>query len=207
MSARIAIINYGMGNLRSVENALLKVGTSPKIVTKPSEVSDVEGLVLPGVGALEDCVDGLRASKFDDFIGGWIQDDRPFMGVCLGLQALFDVSEERNVKGLGIFPGKVARFVSKPGLKIPHMGWNRAKLEQKDSPFWENLDSEEDRFYFVHSYYAKPENPDLVLTTTDYDGVFTSSIGRSNTLACQFHPEKSQAKGLQIYSNFASICD
>ncbi len=119
MSARIAIINYGMGNLRSVENALLKVGADPKIVTQPSDVTDVEGLVLPGVGALEDCVDGLRASKFDDFIAGWIQEDRPFMGVCLGLQALFDVSEERNVKGLGIFPGKVIRFVSKPGFKIP----------------------------------------------------------------------------------------
>ena len=207
MSARIAIINYGMGNLRSVENALLKVGADPKIVTQPSDVTDVEGLVLPGVGALEDCVDGLRASKFDDFIAGWIQEDRPFMGVCLGLQALFDVSEERNVKGLGIFPGKVIRFVSKPGFKIPHMGWNTAKLEQNDSRYWENLDSENDHFYFVHSYYAVPEDPELVLTTTDYDGVFTSSIGRANTLACQFHPEKSQAKGLQIYSNFASICN
>jgi len=207
MSARIAIINYGMGNLRSVENALRKVGAAPKIVTAPSEITDVEGLVLPGVGALEDCVDGLRASKFDDFISGWIQEDRPFMGVCLGLQALFDVSEERNVKGLGIFPGEVVRFVSKPGLKIPHMGWNAAKLCQKGSPFWKDLADDNDRFYFVHSYYAKPENPELILTTTDYDGVFTSSISRSNTLACQFHPEKSQAKGLQIYSNFASICD
>ena len=207
MSARIAIINYGMGNLRSVENALLKVGAYPKIVTKPSEVTDVEGLVLPGVGALEDCVNGLRASNFDDFIAGWIQEDRPFMGVCLGLQALFDVSEERHVKGLGIFPGKVVRFVSKPGFKIPHMGWNTARLEQNSSPFWENLDSETDRFYFVHSYYAVPEDSELVLTTTDYDGVFTSSIARANTIACQFHPEKSQAKGLQIYSNFVSICN
>lgn len=207
MSARIAIINYGMGNLRSVENALRKVGASPKIVKSPSEVVEVEGLVLPGVGALEDCVDGLRESKFDDFISGWVEEDRPFMGVCLGLQALFDVSEERNVKGLGIFPGKVLRFVSKPDLKIPHMGWNTAKLNQTGSPFWKDLDAENDRFYFVHSYYAKPDDPDLILTTTDYDGVFTSSIARGNTLACQFHPEKSQSKGLQIYSNFASICD
>lgn len=207
MRARIAIINYGMGNLRSVENALLKVGASPQIVTSPSGIKDVEGLVLPGVGALEDCVDGLRASNFDDFILGWIQEDRPFMGVCLGLQALFDVSEERHVKGLGIFPGEVVRFKSKPGFKIPHMGWNTAKLSQKGSPFWNELDEKSDRFYFVHSYYAKPEDPELVLTTTDYDGEFASSIGRSNTLACQFHPEKSQAKGLQIYSNFASICN
>ncbi len=207
MSARIAVINYGMGNLRSVENALRKVGASPEIVTSPSEVNDVEGLVLPGVGALEDCVGGLRASKFDDFIAGWIREDRPFMGVCLGLQALFEVSEERDVKGLGIFPGKVVRFVSRPDLKIPHMGWNTAKLCQSGSPFWKNLNVENDRFYFVHSYFAQPDDPELILTTTDYDGAFTSSIACSNTLACQFHPEKSQAKGLQIYSNFASICD
>ncbi len=207
MSARIAIINYGMGNLRSVENALLKVGAAPKIVTAPSQVVDVEGLLLPGVGALEDCVEGLRATKFDDFVRGWIQEDRPFMGVCLGLQALFDFSEERDVKGLGVFPGKVVRFQSRPGLKIPHMGWNVAKLVQEGSPFWKGLSRESDRFYFVHSYYAQPEDRELTLTTTDYEGVFTSSIARSNTLACQFHPEKSQAKGLQIYANFASLCD
>lgn len=206
MSTKIAVINYGMGNLRSIENALLKVGASPKIVTSPSEVTDVEGLVLPGVGALEDCVDGLRASKFSDFVCGWILEDRPFMGICLGLQALFDVSEERNVNGLGVFPGKVVRFESKPGLKIPHMGWNTAILRQEGSPFWEKLDESQDRFYFVHSYYADPEDPELILTTTEYDGEFTSSIARGNTLACQFHPEKSQAKGLQIYSNFVSIC-
>jgi len=207
MSARIAIINYGMGNLRSVENALLKVGASPKIVTDPSEIVDVEGVVLPGVGALEDCVNGLRSAKFDDFLSAWIREDRPFMGVCLGLQALFEVSEERDVKGLGIFPGQVVRFKSKPGFKIPHMGWNTARLCQQGSLFWNGLDSESDRFYFVHSYYARPENPELVLTTTDYDGSFTSSIARGKTLACQFHPEKSQSKGLQIYANFASICD
>lgn len=207
MSARIAIVNYGMGNLRSVENALLKVGASPKIVTNPSEIVDVEGVVLPGVGALEDCVNGLRAAKFDDFLSAWIREDRPFMGVCLGLQALFEVSEERDVKGLGVFPGKVVRFKSKPGLKIPHMGWNTAKLCQQSSPFWSGLDSVSDRFYFVHSYYAQPEDSELILTTTDYDGTFTSSIAKGNTLACQFHPEKSQSKGLQIYANFASICD
>ena len=111
------------------------------------------------------------------------------------------------MKGLGIFSGKVVRFVSKPGFKIPHMGWNTARTEQNDSPFWENLDSERDHFYFVHSYYAVPEDSELVLTTTEYDGVFTSSIARANTLACQFHPEKSQEKGLQIYSNFVSICN
>ncbi len=207
MSIDIAIINYGMGNLRSVENALVKVGASPRIVGCPTDIQDVDGVVLPGVGALEDCVDGLRASKFDDFLSAWIREDRPFMGVCLGLQALFEVSEERNVKGLGIFEGTVARFNSRPGLKIPHMGWNEARLRQLGSPFWNGLDGAKDRFYFVHSYYARPENSDIVLTTTEYDGEFTSSIACGNTLACQFHPEKSQSNGLKIYANFASLCD
>jgi len=176
------------------------------IVEHPEEVGDASGLVLPGVGALQDCVDGLRASGFDDLITGWIGEDRPFLGVCLGLQALFDFSEERDVKGLGVFPGKVKRFESKPDLKIPHMGWNTATLLQGESKFWKNLDPTEDRFYFVHSYYTQPEDPSLILTSTDYDITFTSSIARGNTLACQFHPEKSQAKGLQIYSNFSTIC-
>ena len=207
MSKDIAIINYGMGNLRSVENALAKVGSKPRIVSSPDEVGETAGLVLPGVGALEDCVDGLRTSGFGDFVKGWIREDRPFLGVCLGLQALFDVSEERDVRGLGVFAGKVVRFKSKPGLKIPHMGWNTAQLKQSVSPFWKGLDEADDRFYFVHSYYACPEDPSLVLTTTEYDGVFTSSIARGRALACQFHPEKSQAKGLQIYSNFVDSCD
>ncbi len=207
MSTDIAIINYGMGNLRSVENALLKVGAAPRIVTSPDQVEDADGLVLPGVGALEDCVDGLRASGFADFVSGWIGEDRPFLGVCLGLQALFEVSEERDVKGIGVFSGKVVRFTSRPGLKIPHMGWNTAQLQQPGSPFWKDLDESSDRFYFVHSYFARPDDPELVLTTTEYDGVFTSSIARGNTVACQFHPEKSQSCGLRIYANFTEVCD
>jgi glutamine amidotransferase len=207
MSVSIAVINYGMGNLRSVENALLKVGVSPVLVESPDEVGDVQGLLLPGVGALEDCVEGLRAAKFDDFVNGWIREGRPFMGVCLGLQALFEFSEERGVRGLGVFTGKVVRFASKPNFKIPHMGWNTAILKQEGSPFWNGLDPSSDRFYFVHSFYAKPEDPSLILTTTEYGHTFTSSIARGNLLACQYHPEKSQKKGLQIYANFASICD
>ncbi len=202
----IAIINYGMGNLRSVENALRKMGASPRIVTQPSLVEEADGLVLPGVGALQDCVDGLRSAGFEDFIQGWVGESRPFMGVCLGLQALFDFSEERDVKGLGVFPGTVRRFESKPGLKIPHMGWNHATLLQSDSVFWKELDPHENRFYFVHSYYAEPEDPSLILTSTEYDICFTSSIAKGNLLACQFHPEKSQANGLQLYANFLNIC-
>lgn len=206
MNTRIAIIDYGMGNLRSVENAFKHVGASVSIVTSPGEVGEVDGLVLPGVGALQDCVDGLVAAKFPDFLKGWVKEERPLLGVCLGLQAMFEQSEERDVKGLGLFAGEVKRFKSRPGLKIPHMGWNQAKLQQKKSPYWEGLKSQDSNFYFVHSYYVVPEDESLVLSTTDYEGVFTSAIARGNTLACQFHPEKSQSNGLRIYANFANIC-
>ncbi len=195
-----------MGNLRSVENALLKLGAAPRIVTDPDSVGEAAGLLLPGVGALQDCVDGLKSAGFDDFIRGWLGEKRPFMGVCLGLQALFERSEERDVKGLGIFPGQVKRFVSRPGLKIPHMGWNLATLLQTGSTFWKDLSPADDRFYFVHSFYAQPEDPALILTSTDYDITFTSAIATDNVLACQFHPEKSQSQGLQLYSNFLDSC-
>lgn len=207
MSKDIAVINYGMGNLRSVENALLKIGARPRIVASTEEVGEAAGLVLPGVGALRDCVEGLRATGFDDFIRGWVAEERPFFGVCLGLQALFERSEEDDVTGLGLLPGQVVRFKSRPGLKIPHMGWNFATLLQANAPYWANLDPVADRFYFVHSYHIQPEDPALALTATDYDGAFVSSIARGKLLACQFHPEKSQAKGLQVYANFVAQCD
>lgn len=206
MSKDIAVINYGMGNLRSVENALLKIGAKPRIVANPDEVGEAEGLVLPGVGALRDCVEGLEAVRFDAFIHSWVKEARPFMGVCLGLQALFEHSEEDNVKGLGVLSGKVVRFKSRPGLTIPHMGWNHAKLVQENSPYWSDLDTSADRFYFVHSYHVAPEDPSIALTTTDYDGEFVSSVATGSLMASQFHPEKSQAKGLQLYANFVASC-
>lgn len=207
MSKDIAVINYGMGNLRSVENALAKIGSKPRIVTRPEEVGEAAGLVLPGVGALRDCVDGLKASGFDDFIRGWTGEGRSFLGVCLGLQALFDHSEEDDVQGLGVFAGQVRRFRSRPGLKIPHMGWNYAALKQEGSPYWKELDAQKDRFYFVHSYHIDPEDAELALATTDYDGEFVSAIARGKVVATQFHPEKSQRNGLQIYANFVDSCD
>lgn len=206
MSKDIAVINYGMGNLRSVENALAKIGAKPRIVAQPQEVGEADGLILPGVGALRDCVDGLKAVKFDAFVRSWVQEERPFMGVCLGLQALFEHSEEDDITGLGILPGRVLRFTSRPGLTIPHMGWNHAKLVQPGSPYWAELDPGNDRFYFVHSYHILPEDPSIVLTTTDYDGSFASSVAVGSLLASQFHPEKSQAKGLQLYANFVAQC-
>ncbi len=206
MNKDIAVINYGMGNLRSVENALRKIGAAPRIVTSPAEVGGASGLVLPGVGALRDCVEGLSAAKFGDFIAGWVGEGRPFLGVCLGLQALFEHSEEDNVTGLGVLEGQVRRFRSRPGLKIPHMGWNTASLRQPDSPLWTGLAAEGERFYFVHSYHIAPEDRSLVLAETDYDGPFASAIGRGSVFACQFHPERSQKSGLRIYANFVAHC-
>lgn len=207
MSKDIAIINYGMGNLRSVENAFARVGAAPRIVSAPGEVGAAAGVVLPGVGALRDCIAGLKATGFDDFARGWIREDRPFLGVCLGLQALFERSEEEGAEGLGVFAGPTVRFRSRPGLKIPHMGWNVANLRQPGSRFWEGLEPDDARFYFVHSYHVAPEDPTLALTTTDYDGAFVSAIARGRLVASQFHPERSQANGLRFYANFAARCD
>ena len=204
-SPLIAVIDNGICNLRSVTKALEAVGARPKVVRTPAEIGTVDGLVLPGVGALGDCVAALRATRLDDTVRGWIADDRPFLGVCLGMQALFDFSEEGNVTGLGAFPGKVIRFRRPPEYKIPHMGWNSVEFKQPDSPLAAQLKREGEAFYFVHSFYCVPEDPSLVLAEADYGGAFTAAIGRGRCFATQFHPEKSQSKGLQVYRNFADV--
>ena len=201
----IAVIDNGICNLRSVTKALEAVGARPKVVRTPSEIGAVDGLVLPGVGALGDCVAALRATHLDDTVRGWIADDRPFLGVCLGMQALFDFSEEGDVIGLGAFPGKVVRFRRPPEYKIPHMGWNTIAFKQPDSPLAAQLKREGEAFYFVHSFYCVPEDPKLVLAEADYGGAFTAAIARGRCFATQFHPEKSQAKGLQVYRNFVDV--
>ena len=203
MIPRIAVIDNGICNLRSVTKALEAVGACPHIVHAPGEVRDVAGLVLPGVGALRDCVASLRATGLDQTVRDWISADRPFLGVCLGMQALFEFSEEGNVTGLGVFAGKVMRFRRPPEYKIPHMGWNTVRFVQPDSPLARDLRTEGEAFYFVHSFHCVAEDPALVLGECDYGGVFTAAIARGNCFAAQFHPEKSQAKGLQIYRNFA----
>ena len=201
----IAVIDNGICNLRSVTKALEAVGAQPKVVRVPAEIGSVKGLVLPGVGALGDCVAALRATRLDDTVRGWIAEDRPFLGVCLGMQALFDFSEEGNVTGLGAFPGKVIRFRRPPEFKIPHMGWNTIEFKQPVSPLAAQLNREGESFYFVHSFHCVPDDPALVLAEADYGGVFTAAIARGRCFATQFHPEKSQAKGLQIYHNFAAV--
>jgi len=206
MSVPIAVIDTGICNLRSVTKALEAVGTPVVIVRTPGELdaSGAEGLVLPAVGALRDCVFSLRASGLDATVREWIGLDRPFLGVCLGMQALFDESEEGGVKGLGVFSGRVVRFRLPPPLKVPHMGWNTIRFTQERSPLREGLGDEGESFYFVHSYHCVPQDRSLVLAECDYGAPFVAAIGRGRVFATQFHPEKSQAKGLSVYRNFTA---
>jgi glutamine amidotransferase len=205
--SRIAVIDTGICNLRSVTKALEAVGATPQVVRTPAELASAaaQGLVLPGVGALRDCVASLRSTGLDRSVREWIAADRPFLGVCLGMQALFEHSEEGNITGLGIFPGQVVKFRRPPEVKIPHMGWNTLQFRQKGSPLAAGLADQGEAFYFVHSFYCQPSDPSLVLAEADYGGAFTAAVARGRAFATQFHPEKSQAKGLQIYRNFASF--
>jgi glutamine amidotransferase len=206
MSARIAVIDTGICNLRSVTKALEVAGAAPVVIRTPDELDDsrADGLVLPGVGALRDCVLSLRTSGLDAEVKKWIALDRPFLGVCLGMQALFDESEEGGVKGLGVFPGRVVRFMLDPSLKVPHMGWNTVRFLQKGTALQAGLADSGEAFYFVHSFHCVPTDPSLVLAECDYGPPFVAAIAQGRTFATQFHPEKSQAKGLAIYRNFAA---
>ncbi len=197
----IALIDYGMGNLRSVEKALRQAGAQVELVTSPETIRSADAVVLPGVGAIGDCVCNLTHQKLVPALREFIDSGKPFLGICLGLQALFDESEESGgVKGLGIFPGSVPRFRVQ-NLKVPHMGWNRLHLVQPNCPLLRGVDNGS-FVYFVHSYYVAPRDPALVCTTTDYGGEFCSMIWRDNVFATQFHPEKSQAIGLKMLENF-----
>jgi imidazole glycerol-phosphate synthase subunit HisH len=205
----IAVIDTGICNLRSVTKALEAVGASIRVVNTPAEIeaANPAGLVLPGVGALRDCVAVLRDRKLDATVRGWIETDKPFLGVCLGMQALFEHSEEGGVNGLGIFGGNVVRFQRPREFKIPHMGWNTVRFVQPDSPLAEQLATDGDAFYFVHSYHCVPTDAALLLAECDYGGTFCAAIARGRCFATQFHPEKSQHKGLQIYRNFAAVAE
>ncbi len=203
----IAVIDNGLCNLGSVTKAFEVVGATVKVVRTPAEVAaaGADGLVLPGVGALTDCVASLNASGLATTVREWIAADRPFLGVCLGMQALFEYSEEGNTAGLGIFPGKVVRFRLPPDYKIPHMGWNTVRFVQRGTPLQVGLSDEGESFYFVHSVQCLPADPKLVLAECDYGAGFTAAIARGRCFATQFHPEKSQAKGLQLYRNFTTL--
>jgi len=201
----IAVINYGMGNLRSVSQALRAVGAEVRICERPEKVGAAAGLVLPGVGALRDCVAGLERSGFDAFLRDWIAADRPFLGVCLGLQALFEHSEEGDARGLGILPGRVRRFRLPREFKIPHMGWNTVEFLQPGCPLVKGLAPAGESFYFVHSYRVETPERALVLAECEYGERFVAAIARGRCFATQFHPEKSQRRGLHLYRNFVEI--
>lgn len=202
----IALIDYGSGNLRSVHNALLHVGAPVRVVRHGQELHDARAVVLPGVGAFDDCVNALRRQELLDATREFIRSGRPFLGICVGYQALFDRSEEFNscALGFGVFRGPVVRFQPKPGLKIPQIGWNRIQIAQPQCPLYRGIE-DGSYVYFVHSFFPRPDDPAPVATWTEHGDRFASSVWRENVFATQFHPEKSQAVGLAILRNFADL--
>ena len=197
----IAIIDYGMGNLRSVQKGFERVGFKAVVTRDAGEIQSARGVVLPGVGAFSACMENLERFGLIEPIRETVQLQKPFLGICLGFQLLFSESEEfGNQKGLDLFPGKVVGFRPGEDLKVPHMGWNQIE-KTKDSPFLDGLSSG-DFVYFVHSFYVVPDDGSLIATTTDYGNSFVSSIATDHLFACQFHPEKSQDLGLRILANF-----
>lgn len=200
----IKIVDYGMGNLRSVQKAFEKLGHAAEICDQPSQLSGVEKLVLPGVGAFRDAIHEVRRREFVTPILDHLASGKPFLGICLGLQMLFDVSyEDGEWPGLGIIPGKVVRFQDQPGLKIPHMGWNQLQITG-EPPLLANIPRDA-HFYFVHSYHVVPTDRSVVIAESEHGERFVAAIGRGNLWATQFHPEKSQKHGLQLLANFAAM--
>jgi glutamine amidotransferase len=202
----IALLDYGSGNLRSVHKALLQVQADVRVVRTPREMEDAHSAVLPGVGAFDDCVRALEKQGLLEGTRDFIRSGRPFLGICVGYQALFERSEEFNscAAGLGLFQGKVVRFSEANGLKIPQIGWNQIDLARSDCPLFNGI-LDGSYFYFVHSFFPKPVNPSIIATRTNYGETFASSIWHENVYATQFHPEKSQKAGLQLLWNFVNI--
>lgn len=200
---KVALIDYGMGNLRSVQRALEASGAEVLVARVPEEVADASAVIFPGQGAIVDAMRQLKTTGFDVFLKKWIADNKPFMGICLGLQLLFEHSEEGNVDGLGVFRGNVKRFPENTELKVPHMGWNTISISGNNSGTLNTaLENENESFYFVHSYYVETSETDIIWCTSEYGLKFVSGIRRGNVFAVQFHPEKSQEKGLRLYRNF-----
>jgi len=198
----IAIVDYGMGNRRSVEKGFQKVGIDARVVSEPGEVDNAHAIVLPGVGAFRNCMRNLSHMSLLGPITRSLEKGKPYLGICLGLQILFTESEEFGIcLGLNILSGKVIRF--EDGLKVPHMGWNTIKI-LKRPPLLSDIE-DESFFYFVHSYYVVPYNTGLITTTTEYGVPFTSMVWKDNIFATQFHPEKSQELGLRILKNFGDF--
>ena len=202
----IALLDYGSGNLRSVQKALLKVGAQVRIVQKPDALAGAAAAVLPGVGAFDDCIRALEQQDLLEATRQFIGSGRPFLGICVGYQALFDKSHEFNSRaaGLGLLHGEVVRFSPAGGLKIPQIGWNQIQFARPDCPLFRGI-PDGSYVYFVHSFFPKPADPSVVATRTTYGETFASSIWRDNVFATQFHPEKSQHVGLQLLRNFVQL--
>ena len=200
----ITIIDYGMGNLRSVQKGFERIGHQAQVTNDPAEVDRASKLVLPGVGAFEDAMIELKRREMIQPVLAAIDSGKPFLGICLGLQLLFETSYENGRhEGLGVLKGEVVRFDLPSEYSVPHMGWNQLSIPRR-APILEGIE-EGAHFYFVHSYYVVPRDPNVVSTTTDYHQPFCSMIWRDNLFATQFHPEKSQADGLRVLQNFAEL--
>ena len=198
----ILIVDYGMANLRSVQKAFEKVGAPAIFSNDPNRIAEADKVVLPGVGAFRDAIACLRGSGFVEPIKDHIQQGKPFLGICLGLQLLFTTSYEEGVyPGLDLFAGEIVRFDAIPDLKVPHMGWNQLRV-RKPAPIFRDLPADAS-VYFVHSYYVKPKDASIIAAETDYPTPFTSAIWIDNVMATQFHPEKSQKVGLAMLQKFA----
>jgi glutamine amidotransferase len=205
MTAGIVIVDYGMANLRSVQKAFERVGHPAEVTSDPGRVAEARKVVLPGVGAFRDAIAKLRETGLDRVITDHVRGGRPFLGICLGLQLLFDRSHEDGVHpGLGLFPGEVVRLAQPPGLKVPHMGWNALRLTRPGCPLFAGLPPDP-AVYFVHSYHPAPADPGLTVAEADYPGPFCAAVWKDNVYATQFHPEKSQEVGLRMLKNFAEL--
>ena len=203
--SKIVIVDYGLANLRSVQKAFEKVGADAVLTSDPKQIADAEKLVLPGVGAFRDAIANLKRDGLDKLVCEHVQADRPFLGICLGLQLLFTQSHEDGIhEGLNLLPGTVVRFENRPGLKVPHMGWNTLNFARSDCPLFEGL-PEESAVYFVHGYHAAPTDDGVIAATADYPDPFCAVVWKGNVFATQFHPEKSQAVGLRMLRNFAGL--
>jgi len=199
----IALIDYGAGNLRSVHKALVHVGARVQLASRPEQLDDAHALVLPGVGAFDDCLNAIRRQNLHDAIPAFVNTGRPFLGICVGYQALFERSEEfqSRAPGLALLEGRVVRFADRPGLKVPQIGWNQIEITRPDCPLFHGIPSGS-YVYFVHSFYPVPTNPAVVAASTTHGERFASAIWHNNIFATQFHPEKSQTVGLRLLQNF-----
>ena len=202
----IALLDYGAGNLRSVEKALRFVGGNVRLVQSPDGMKNASAVVLPGVGAFDDCVNAMQRQELLEATREFVGTGRPFLGICIGYQALFERSEEfdSSTTGLGLFAGKVVRFPDGQKLKIPQIGWNQIEIVQPECPVFSGVENGS-HVYFVHSFYPQPEDDSIAATRTTYGVDFISAVWRENVFATQFHPEKSQKVGLKILENFVNL--